>query len=198
MLLARDGTVTSHAPSSDLAERIDRLQARCGEGPCVTALWEPHTILVGDLAVEAARWPAFAREALASGVVSTLSFQLFTSDDTLGALNLYSGQRGGFNEQSQILGSLFASHAAQALGRAQEMEQALLTRDVIRQAKGILMERFGLDATAAFAMLIRTSEDSNRKLVEVARWLVADGGLGADGLGKRSRRRRPEFSSANT
>ncbi|GAA3547449.1 GAF and ANTAR domain-containing protein [Amycolatopsis ultiminotia] len=178
LLLARDGTVTSHAPSDEMVARIDRLQAQHQQGPCVTALWEQHTVTVDDLAGETTRWPVFAPEALASGVVSTLSFQLFTSEDTLGALNLYSGRRAGFDERSQMLGSLFASHAAQALGRAQETEQlhqALLTRDVIGQAKGILMERFGLGDDAAFAMLVRSSQDTNVKLVDVARWLTTEG-----------------------
>ncbi|HEY3482421.1 MAG TPA: GAF and ANTAR domain-containing protein [Streptomyces sp.] len=175
LLLGRDGTVTSHAPSSDMVARIDQLQAGYQEGPCVTALWDQHTVLVDDLAAEAVRWPKFAREAVAAGVASSLSFRLFTSDDTLGALNLYSGRPAGFDERSQALGSLFAVQAAQALGRAQEMEQlhrALATRDVIGQAKGILMERFGLGENAAFALLVRTSQDSNRKLVDLARWLV--------------------------
>lgn len=176
-LLGRDGTVTSHAPSSEVARRVDELQTAYQEGPCVTALREHHTVLVDDAADESGRWPAFAPEAAALGVVSILSFQLFASGDTLGALNLYSGHRSGFDDQSQTLGALFASHAALALGQAQDMEQlhrALATRDLIGQAKGILMERFDLDASAAFEMLVRSSQDTNTKLVDVARWLATE------------------------
>ncbi|MYW90414.1 GAF and ANTAR domain-containing protein [Amycolatopsis rubida] len=117
--LSRDGAVTSYASSSDPVARIDRVQAQSRQGPGVTALWEHHTVLVDDLAAEADRWPAFA-----SGAASTVSFPLSTSDDTLGALYLYSVPQAGLDQQ------------------------VLLTRDVIGQAKGILAERFGIGAAA--------------------------------------------------
>jgi GAF domain-containing protein len=174
-LLDTDGSITSHAPSSDLVRRMDQLQAACREGPCVTVLWEQHTVLVHDLSAEVERWPSFASDAVASGVSSMLCFQLFADRGVRGALNLYSSTRGGFDVESQTLGGLFASHAALAFGRAQQMEQlheALATRDVIGQAKGILMERFKIDSVSAFAMLVRASQNTNIKVADVARWLV--------------------------
>ena len=174
-LLHADGSITSHAPSSDLVRRVDQLQASLREGPCVTVLWEQHTVLVDDLSAEVTQWPSFAPAAAACGVVSMLGFQLFVSGDSRGALNLFSSRRGGFDIESQTLGGLFASHAAAALGRARQNEQlhqALATRDVIGQAKGILMERFGINSTAAFAMLVKASQDTNIKVADVARVLV--------------------------
>jgi AmiR/NasT family two-component response regulator len=72
---------------------------------------------------------------------------------------------------------LFASHAALAFGRARQTEQlhrALASRDVIGQAKGILMERFCIDSVAAFAMLVKASQDTNVKIADVARFLVGE------------------------
>jgi AmiR/NasT family two-component response regulator len=56
------------------------------------------------------------------------------------------------------------------------MSRALDTRDVIGQAKGILMERFGVEGDQAFQMLVRTSQDTNTKLAAVARWLTTSAG----------------------
>ncbi len=150
-LLRGDGSIVSYTPSAETVAEVDRLQSAYREGPCVTALWDEHTVVVDDLAGEADRWPRFAPDAAAHGIGSMLSFQLFARADTLGALNLYSTERKGFTADSQTLGSLFAAHAATALGEAQhivQLHQALASRDVIGQAKGMLMERFGLDAAA--------------------------------------------------
>ncbi|SDP87028.1 GAF domain-containing protein [Actinopolyspora xinjiangensis] len=174
-LLHRDGGVTSAATSDPTVDEVDQLQADYQEGPCVTALREQHTVIVDDLTVETDRWPRFAPDATALRVASMLSFHLFTRDDTVGALNLYSGSPRSFGTESQLLGGLFAAHAATALGGARHVAQlhrALATRDLIGQAKGILMERFDLDADAAFQLLVRSSQDANMKLVAVARWLT--------------------------
>lgn len=177
LLLGAHGVITSHAPSNDFVRRMDELQSACREGPCVTTLRDQHTVLVHDLAAETRRWPNFARTAVTCGVASMLCFQLFASDATVGALNLYSSRAGAFDDESQALGELFAAHAALALGRARQMEQlhqALATRDVIGQAKGILMERFGIDAAAAFVMLVQSSQQTNMRVADVARWLATE------------------------
>ncbi|WP_020500206.1 GAF and ANTAR domain-containing protein [Sciscionella marina] len=174
-LLHSDGAIISYTPSSSTVAEVDQLQSTYREGPCVTALWDEHTVLVDDLVAEADRWPRFAPEAAACGVASMLSFQLFTREDTLGALNLYSSVREGFDAESQTLGGLFASHAALVLAGAQEsasLHRALATRDVIGQAKGILIERFDVDAETAFSMLVHSSQTTNLKLVDVASWLA--------------------------
>ena len=174
-LLRQDGSITSYTPSSETVTEVDQLQATYREGPCVTALWEEHTVVVDDMAMETLRWPRFAPRAVSHGVVSMLSFQLFDRGDTLGALNLYSGVAKRFTHEAQNLGALFASHAAIALGEAQHVAQlhrALASRDMIGQAKGMLMERFDVDAGRAFAMLVESSQQTNVKIVDIARWLT--------------------------
>lgn len=175
-LLRSDGSIISYTPSTETVAEVDQLQSTFREGPCVTALWDEHTVVVDDLPAEADRWPRFAPAAAAHGIESMLSFQLFARADTLGALNLYATEPKGFTPDAQTLGSLFATHAAMALGEAQhaaQLHQALATRDTIGQAKGMLMERFGLDAESAFAMLVRSSQETNLKLVDVAAWLTS-------------------------
>ena len=81
---------------------------------------------------------------------------------------------------------LLATFAALALAQAQHAKQmydALGNRDAIGQAKGILMERYKIDADTAFGVLARTSQDQNIKLAEIARRFVETGHLpGVSGL----------------
>lgn len=175
-LLHSDGSITSHPESENAIGEVDQLQATFREGPCVTALWDQHTVLVDDLAAEVERWPRFAPKASAAGIGSMLSFQLYARENTLGALNLYSQEPRSFTADSRTLGELFAVQAAAALGEARhvaQLHQALETRDVIGKATGILMERYSADADRAFSMLVRTSQETNMKLVAVARWLTS-------------------------
>ncbi|QGK68735.1 ANTAR domain-containing protein [Allosaccharopolyspora coralli] len=174
-LLQSDGEIISQAVSHDTVSAIDQAQASYREGPCVTALWDEHTVAVDDMASAAERWPWFGPAAVEAGVGSMLSFQLFARENSLGALNLYASSPHGFSDDSRVLGGLFATHASSALGQAQhtgQLNQALASRDVIGQAKGILMERFGLDAEQAFAMLVQSSQQTNLKLLAVAQWLT--------------------------
>lgn len=174
-LLHSDASITSAAISHDTVAEVDRLQTDYREGPCVTALWDQHTVTVEDLAAEAHRWPRFAPRGVGLGVASMLSFQLFARAGSLGALNLYAGRPRGFDRHAHLLGGLFADQAATALGEARhvaQLHQALASRDVIGQAKGVLMERFGVDADEAFRLLVVSSQEANMKLVAVARWLT--------------------------
>ena len=78
------------------------------------------------------------------------------------------------------MGLLFVSHAAVAMAGAQKHDQmvsGLATRDLIGQAKGILMERYQVDSQRAFALLVRTSQHTNRKLRDIADELVTTGQL---------------------
>ncbi|XGX77362.1 hypothetical protein LQK93_00131 [Terrabacter sp. BE26] len=173
-------TVTSQHPSGSLPALVDAAQTETGQGPCLDAAYEHETVRVHDMAGER-RWPRFAPRALELGAVSMLSFQLYVEGDNLGALNLYGRTPGGFTPESEEIGLLFASHAAVAFadaGQVHNLRIAVATRDVIGQAKGILMERFQLTAEQAFRVLVKVSQDNNRKLYEVAEELTHTGRLG--------------------
>jgi GAF domain-containing protein len=163
--------VEPRAGTSDLPKRVDSLQERLKQGPCIDAVWEQQIVRVDDVGADE-RWPEFAREAARLGVGSMLCFQLFVTGDQLGALNMYSRTRAAFDDESQDIGLLFASHAAVALAGAEHeshLRAGMSTREVIGQAKGILMERHKLTADQAFGVLARASMELNRKLIDVAR-----------------------------
>ena len=175
--------VESRASAGDLARHVDAVQDRLGEGPCLDAIWEHRTVRIPDLRSET-RWPGFTAEALELGVRSSLSFQLFVEGDTLGALNLYARRPEAFGRESEDVGQVLASHAAVALSGAQTEEnlrRAISSRDVLGQAKGILMERYKLSADQAFHLLARTSQETNRKLIDVAVELSETGALPGPG-----------------
>jgi GAF domain-containing protein len=172
--LVQGTKIVSEVPTSRSVAELDQLQSDLNQGPCLTALREYHTVHIDDMRTET-RWPDFGREALQRGTRSMLSFQLFVRSENLGALNLYSDEPGAFSEDSFLIGEILAQHAAVAMiGAAAEtqFENALATRDVIGQAKGMLMQRDNLTGLQAFSLLTRASQQTNIKLSDVARWLV--------------------------
>lgn len=169
----------ARAWTSDLPKAVDALQNRLQEGPCLDAVWENRVVRVDDLATET-RWPRFAREATELGVGSMLCCQLFVDGDNLGALNLYGREAGAFDDESQDVGLMFAGHAAVALAGAEHEEHlrgGMAHRDLIGQAKGILMERHKVTADQAFGVLVHTSSLTNRKLRDIADELTTTGQL---------------------
>jgi GNAT superfamily N-acetyltransferase len=171
--------ISSVAASGRLPTQVDALQAETRQGPCLDAAFEHQTVRVEDMRTET-RWPAFARRAWEIGAGSMLSFQLFVEGDTLGALNLYSSKPHAFDDESEHVGLLFAAHAAIAYSAANEQRHlsvALTTRDLIGQAKGVLIERFKITGDQAFALLVSASKDTNTRLRDVADQLVVTGEL---------------------
>ncbi|MEB3982156.1 GAF and ANTAR domain-containing protein [Mycobacterium sp. 663a-19] len=154
---------------------LDVIQNDYGEGPCVAAAWQHHVMHVEDLAVDR-RWPRYQEYALANTPIrSILSFELFVDRDTTAALNFFGHHPYAFNEESIEVGGIFATHVALAwsmMRRHDQFRSALASRDIIGQAKGVIMERFNLDAVEAFDLLARLSQKSNTKLFDVARALI--------------------------
>lgn len=182
ILMLHGTEVRSLAPTDPLVADSDRLQGEAGEGPCFDAVrhgTDEPVFRIADLTTET-RWPAYAPRARDLGVGSMMGFLLFTEDEELGALNLYSRRPGAFTEASELAGWLLASHAAVAFSSARtqaQMEQAVATRHVIGEAMGILMGSHRLTEEQSFAVLRRYSQENNLKLREVARRVCEQGGL---------------------
>lgn len=161
---------------------LDETQYEQGFGPCLDVAQSSGTVLVADMVAET-RWPQFTRHALEAGVHSSLSLALPVQEDVVGALNMYATKPHSFTDESVELARTFASYAAVAVANAhlydssstlaQNMQQAMESRAVIEQAKGIIMGREGCDASHAFSLLTKVSQASNRKLRDVAAEVVA-------------------------
>ncbi|MFD8418585.1 GAF and ANTAR domain-containing protein [Streptomyces sp. NPDC059466] len=179
ILTVRRGEVHALAATSDVVRRADRVQQDLREGPCFDAVTDRQQVyVIEDLNRPHERWSRFAPELRKMGMGSVMGFLLFTEDDELGALNLYSHQPRAFDEAARRAGWILASHAAVALSAArthQQLGDALETRHEIGEAMGILMERYGLPEDAAFKVLKKASQDRNVKLREIARQVCDTG-----------------------
>jgi GAF domain-containing protein len=166
--------VETIAATDPLIERLDEIQMEHGEGPDLDTLEERLSVLVDDTQTET-RWPGWASRVASTGIRSLLSVRLYTTENTIGTLNLYGRSPNQFDVDDQAVAHILARHAAVAIGAArkeQNLWQAVDARKLVGQAQGILMERFDLSADQGFAVLLRYSQDNNIKLRDVAERLV--------------------------
>jgi AmiR/NasT family two-component response regulator len=104
-----------------------------------------------------------------------LSVKLYTAERTAGALNLFGFEAHAFDAEDETIATVLAAHAAAAIlasRQGEQLESALSTRDRIGQAKGIIMERYGVDDVRAFEMLRRLSQDGNARLTDIAQRVI--------------------------
>ncbi|HEX7306841.1 ANTAR domain-containing protein [Lentzea sp.] len=179
---APDGTFHTPVRTGTAAGDLDQVQYRAGRGPCVDAARSdgPGYVASDDLGAET-RWPEFAGAAVDHGFHAILSCELFPAQGRQrlsGALNVYSRHVNGLDHADRHAALLLATHGSLALAHARAAELADLrqaqfrravgSRDVIGQAKGILMHRQGITADEAFDLLRRTSQQLNVKLLDLA------------------------------
>ncbi|MGE2688523.1 GAF and ANTAR domain-containing protein [Mycolicibacterium pulveris] len=174
LLVGKGGKFESLAGLSEVPHQLDELQMTFNEGPCVQAAVGDLIVRTDDFRTEE-RWPKYAPACVDIGVLSGLSVKLYTAERTAGALNLFSFKPNAFDTEDETVAAILAAHAAAAIlaGRhGEQLESALSTRDRIGQAKGIIMERYGVDDVRAFEMLKQLSQDSNVRLVDVAQRVI--------------------------
>ncbi|MFE5647074.1 GAF and ANTAR domain-containing protein [Rhodococcus sp. NPDC056516] len=173
----------STSATGPVPQRFDALQHEYSQGPCFDAIWSHQTVRISDV-VEELRWPHLMNAVREETPVrSAMSIQLYTDGQELGALNIYSDTSGGFDADTEELAVNLATHAAIALSsarRGQQFRSALASRDLIGQAKGVIMERFDVDAIAAFHMLRTLSQEMNIPVIELATRVAKRENLVAD------------------
>ncbi|MGH2729631.1 MAG: ANTAR domain-containing protein [Actinomycetota bacterium] len=180
-LVRGGGKIETLGMTEELVGTIDAVQYECGEGPCLSSIGEQATFEMSDMTTDTT-WPRFSTRAAEMGVRGLLSFVLRVSEDSLGALNLYSRSPNAFTPQDRATGAIFAAQGAislanalthdQDLQRTAELERGLATRGVIGRAIGILMERERCSSDEAMAMLTTASQHMNKKLREIAVGIV--------------------------
>ena len=162
----------------------DELQYERGYGPCIDAGLAGQVFAIDNMVSEE-RWPDYCRAVSERGIRSSLSIPLPFQSTTLGALNCYAGRPHAFSPADRSLTEEVASWVALVVARADSAAQtteelshlrtAMSSRAVIEQAKGMLMERFGVTEDEAFTLLSRASQTRNIKLRDVAGELVRTG-----------------------
>ncbi|GAA4693206.1 hypothetical protein GCM10023215_33020 [Pseudonocardia yuanmonensis] len=180
-LLVQSPGPAVRAATDELAGQACALQVRLGEGPGPDALRTGEQVVVQDLGAPeaAARWPGLATPATQLGLRSVAAVPLVSAPrQRRAALVLHAPAPGAFGEPELARARLCAALASVSLAgalQADNLQRALASRDLIGQAKGVLMHTHGIDERAAFEMLRHGSRTTNTKLVEIARHVLADG-----------------------
>ncbi len=177
--LARRGVgIDTIASCGSLPRQADMAQVDTGQGPCIEAAWEQRIARLEDTATDRG-WPIFSERARRLGVGSMLSLQLSlpheNNGDRIGAINCYSRTPHSFGRDSETIGLFFAVHASVGIGtteREEHLRAALQSRDVIGQAKGMIMASQGMSSEAAFAVMVRQARDTNTRMHDLATRLV--------------------------
>lgn len=188
--LWREGRPVDTVSSGPVAGELEAAQATAAAGPALDAMRDQYPALlprVGD----PSRWPSFEAAAARLGVCSALCHGLFVQHaqvwEPVGVLSLYGTAADALDGDDREFASIMAAYLSVAVGMAQRRDEVerreaalhrgLSSRDVIGQAKGILMERQRLSAGEAFDVLRRVSQRLNRRLADVAEHLARTGEL---------------------
>jgi GAF domain-containing protein len=170
--------------TGQLALDCDESQYGRGYGPCLHAAGTGELVEVADAQAET-RWRGYMEHAVEHGALSSLSVPLPIHEGIVGAINVYARKPNAFDEDSRSVATRFAAYAAVAASNMYACEEArdlvenleltVASRAVIEQAKGILMERYGLTADQAFQALARVAVHTDTKVRDIADDLVRTG-----------------------
>jgi len=183
-LLLADGRGVLHvvAASSERTRNLELFQLQREQGPCLDCYREGSAVTAADLSQEADRWPQFVAAATAAGFASVHALPLRLQDKVLGTLGLFGTEVGPLKDDDVILGQALAHVATVALVSTRaatdqsvvtaQLQQALNSRVLIEQSKGLLAQLGNVEMHQAFTVLQRYARDNNERLSEVARQLV--------------------------
>jgi GAF domain-containing protein len=185
-LIDDQGRKRSTGYTDDVVAAADELQYELGQGPCLTAWAAESTVQIDDVASDE-RWPLWRQAVAELPLRSTLSTALLYNGTSIGALKIYSPLPGAFSVQDRKQLALLATPVATLLGSAQPdgapaaasraLQEALGTRDLIHTARGILMERHGLDAEASMRRMLSEASSTTTDLRTIALSII-DGTAG--------------------
>jgi hypothetical protein len=183
--MLRGDEFSTAASTSEQAVRADVLQYELGSGPCVDAVRQDSAYVTGDVSAEP-RWSCWGPRASAEvGVNSVLSQRLHLHEDigVVAGLNMYSDAKDAFDQGSVGVALVLATHGAVVLSerlasnRAKNLMKALESNREIGVAMGILMQQHQFSRQEAFDVLKVASQNSNRKLADIATEVADTGTL---------------------
>jgi GAF domain-containing protein len=163
MLADGDGSLQVIASTSETAELVEIMQLNAGKGPCVECFTTGEPLSIPDIDGVRERWSEFADAAVAGGFRAVHATPLRLRGKTLGAMNLFSTRGGRLSDRDVAAVRTLADVAT--IGIMQErviresgvvttqLQQALDSRVLIEQAKGILSEAHAISLEQAFDLL---------------------------------------------
>ena len=181
LLLDEDGVLRYTAASDEPGRMLEALQEQFGEGPCVDAFLDGAPVLAADMGADP-RWPSVGPLAAGHGVRAVLGVPVDLPQGPVGTLNVYAAQPhtwddadvAGIRAYTRVIASLLRTAVrAHVSGKAAgQLQRALDHRSLIEQAKGVVMQRRGIDQQAAFELLRSQARSSRRRLDEVALQII--------------------------
>jgi GAF domain-containing protein len=183
MLVAPDGDLRVMASSSDAIRVLELFELQSQEGPCLDCYRTGQPVVNHDLEATNDHWPRFAAEAIAAGFRSVQALPMRLRGIVIGALNLFHVEPGETSDADVVAAQALADiatigiiqhrNALEAQVVNEQLSNALNSRVVIEQAKGIVAERMGLNVDESFAVLRTFARSHNQRLADVARDVIS-------------------------
>ncbi|GAA3670971.1 GAF and ANTAR domain-containing protein [Lentzea roselyniae] len=183
LLADQRGALNLVAASTEQARMLELFQLQDEEGPCLDCFHTGQPVECADLDQEPQRWPRFSVAAREQGFSAVHAVPMRLREQIVGALNLFRASPGIIQEDAVELAQSFANVATisilqvRALRHSEmvteQLQNALNSRIVIEQAKGILAERLQIDVADAFSLMRNHARNSNQLLSDVAQQVVS-------------------------
>jgi GAF domain-containing protein len=182
--LVHDGKQRFVTAAIDAIASLERVQENHQAGPCVDAVASMQPMTVSDLdnGKASQRWPDYTRAAQAAGIRAVAGVPMLAEGTAVGAVNLYSSPPRDWSREDLRVATVFAniatgyllhaSSARQHQRTSEQLQQALSTRLIIEQAKGVLANQHGISVDEAFALLRKHSRDHNTRIHDAARAVI--------------------------
>lgn len=180
--LAEDDSLHATTGVPEQISELELIQQQHQIGPCVEAFRGGRAVVVADLSAYADRWPAYCRTAARLGMSTVVGLPLQLSGNQVGAVNLYSAEHRAWPaedlEAAQVLADMVTSYLVNASKLrqqeqlAEQLQQALDSRTVIEQAKGVVAESRGLAVDEAFELIRRHARNHHVTVRAVSEAIV--------------------------
>jgi len=186
LALAEGGALRRTVGYPDHISALEKAQQEHQQGPCVEAFRSGEIVVLGDLSTYAGKWPAYCRAAEDLGLTSVVGVPLKLSGNLVGAVNLYSAHARSWPAEDLAAAQVLVDMATAYLVNAsklhqhellsEQLQQALDSRTVIEQAKGVVAESNGVSVDRAFE-LIRRHARTHHVTVRAVSEAIVDLGL---------------------
>ncbi|MDQ2883434.1 MAG: GAF and ANTAR domain-containing protein [Actinomycetota bacterium] len=182
LLVDQRGTLKLVAASTEQTRLLELFQLQNEEGPCLDCYHSGRSVACADLDATPQRWPRFATAAREQGFAAVQAVPMRLREQTVGALNLFRGSPGAIPADATAVAQSFANVATISILQlralrsseivAEQLQNALNSRILIEQAKGILAERRQITVAEAFTLMRTYARDNNRLLSQVAQAVI--------------------------
>lgn len=182
--LVHDGQQRFVTAAVEAIADLERVQENWQRGPCIDAVASAVPVAVSDIAAGDAseRWPEYTVAAKTAGIQAVAGIPMLAEGEAIGAVNLYDSQPRHWSVEDLRVATILASIATGYLAHAsavrqhqrtaEQLQQALNTRLIIEQAKGVLATKRETTIDDAFQTLRRYARDHNGRIHDVCRAVV--------------------------